>query len=330
MPAAADRILGPAPPQPAGRPLLVALAVAASVAVHGVALAAAIGWWGGPQTTAPEPFEVVMVTLTQPNRTAAPGSAIAGGPAPQPADRAGPPAVTMPVAEAAAPAVAAPLPFSAPAATDSPARPVPAPLPAKAMPAAPAPAPVQVAEVRPEAAAVERVETPEPVPARIAEPPRPVARPASPSAAPPAAPPAAVASREGAAKPAAASTETASPARGAGPASTPTSVAALSGLRDDEAGGSSPAEFSVGSAGNPAPDYPFRARQRGWEGRVVLRVAVDRSGHPVRIAVAESSGHGVLDTAAHQTVATWVFRPARRGGQPVAGETLVPVVFRLN
>lgn len=88
--------------------------------------------------------------------------------------------------------------------------------------------------------------------------------------------------------------------------------------------------FELGTAGNPAPDYPYRARQRGWEGRVVLRVAIDDRGRPVDIDIATSSGHGVLDRAAHQTVAGWTFRPATRDGRPVAGEAIVPIVFRLN
>lgn len=111
------------------------------------------------------------------------------------------------------------------------------------------------------------------------------------------------------------------------------SLAALTGgqeLEEGSRGGSRPAAFALGSAGNPAPDYPYRARQRGWQGRVVLRVEVDRQGRPIRIAIAQSSGHGVLDDAAHRTIATWTFRPATRGGQPVAGEAVVPVVFRLN
>jgi protein TonB len=90
------------------------------------------------------------------------------------------------------------------------------------------------------------------------------------------------------------------------------------------------ASFSLGSAGNPAPQYPRRARQRGWEGRVVLQVAVDPSGRPQTVRIAQSSGYRILDDAAHRTIAGWTFQPAVRGGRPVAGEAIVPVVFRLN
>jgi protein TonB len=43
--------------------------------------------------------------------------------------------------------------------------------------------------------------------------------------------------------------------------------------------------------------YPDSARQRGEEGRAVLRFAVDRSGRVVDFAVAQSSGYQDLDAS---------------------------------
>jgi protein TonB len=43
--------------------------------------------------------------------------------------------------------------------------------------------------------------------------------------------------------------------------------------------------------------YPDSARQRGEEGRAVLRFAVDRSGRVVDFAVAQSSGYADLDAS---------------------------------
>jgi protein TonB len=43
--------------------------------------------------------------------------------------------------------------------------------------------------------------------------------------------------------------------------------------------------------------YPDSARQRGEEGRAVLRFAVDRSGRVVDFAVAQSSGYPDLDAS---------------------------------
>ena len=46
--------------------------------------------------------------------------------------------------------------------------------------------------------------------------------------------------------------------------------------------------------------YPDSARQRGEEGRVVLRFAVDRGGRVVDFAVTQSSGYPDLDSSIEQ------------------------------
>lgn len=104
------------------------------------------------------------------------------------------------------------------------------------------------------------------------------------------------------------------------------------GTRQQAAAGhaaSSPAEID-GGAGNPAPRYPYFARERGWEGRVVLRVAVDSAGSPGDVAIGRSSGRDMLDRAAMAAVRKWRFRPASRAGRPVAGVVEVPISFRLR
>ena len=85
-----------------------------------------------------------------------------------------------------------------------------------------------------------------------------------------------------------------------------------------------------GGIANPPPRYPFSARRRGQEGRVVLRVEVDPAGHAADVVVAHSSGFSALDKAAADAVRRWRFQPARRGGAPVAGRIEVPIQFRLN
>jgi protein TonB len=87
--------------------------------------------------------------------------------------------------------------------------------------------------------------------------------------------------------------------------------------------------FAVGSGANPLPDYPYRARRLGQQGRVVLRVAVSPNGMPVEVEVARSSGHDNLDDAALDTVRQWRFTPAQIGGVAVAGTVEVPITFRL-
>jgi protein TonB len=77
--------------------------------------------------------------------------------------------------------------------------------------------------------------------------------------------------------------------------------------------------------------YPFLARRRGWEGKVVLRLRIDRRGHIDSTEVAESSGHGILDRAALEAVAKVALIPGaaeRLGGLGLYLE--LPVIYRLS
>ena len=79
-------------------------------------------------------------------------------------------------------------------------------------------------------------------------------------------------------------------------------------------------------AGNPSPRYPPLARQRGIEGRVLLRLTVNASGGVDAVSVAQSSGDASLDQEAKQTVARWRFRPPG----PAQAVAHVPIAFRLK
>ena len=81
---------------------------------------------------------------------------------------------------------------------------------------------------------------------------------------------------------------------------------------------------------NPAPRYPFEARQKGWDGTVTLKVRVDKDGKPLNIDIQQSSGHKVLDEAALKTVKTWNFRPAHFGNMTIESLVIVPVRFDLR
>lgn len=318
MPDTSERLHIRSMETPRRRPVLAAVAVAASIAAHGVAMAAVSGFWSDDTSTTARPIEVVMVALTRPSRLPVPSSTM-GAPVPPAAIKSvaaehppRPDAVAPPesvdtrisVQQAAIERWAEPTAMEMPKVAS-------APIVTRPVKTAP------LVTVSPQKAAVARPnENAEPAPG-ISRPPRPVGRPAATDLAP---------SDKKRASLAATGTPPTS-------ASTVSDLASLDGRSDArpalaEAG--RPAAFDLGSAGNPAPDYPIRARQRGWEGRVVLRVAVDDRGQPVAIDIATSSGHRVLDDAAHRTVARWVFQPATRGGQQVAGEAIVPVVFRLN
>jgi TonB family protein len=80
---------------------------------------------------------------------------------------------------------------------------------------------------------------------------------------------------------------------------------------------------------NPAPPYPRVARKRGWEGIVRLEVFVGKDGIPGSVGIQESSGHGVLDRAALQTVKKWKFSPARSGDMRFSSRITIPIQFAL-
>jgi len=64
-------------------------------------------------------------------------------------------------------------------------------------------------------------------------------------------------------------------------------------------------------------EYPRLAQERGYEGRVLLRVRVGVDGTVKEVVVQESSGHAILDDAAVRMARDWTFEPALREGAAV-------------
>jgi len=81
---------------------------------------------------------------------------------------------------------------------------------------------------------------------------------------------------------------------------------------------------------NPAPRYPFRARQNSWEGVVTVKIHVEKDGRPSETLVSQSSGYRVLDDEAVQTIKKWSFSPARSGNLALDSWIEIPVRFVLN
>ena len=81
---------------------------------------------------------------------------------------------------------------------------------------------------------------------------------------------------------------------------------------------------------NPKPAYPALAKRMGLEGTVRLKVLISREGSALKIEIAQSSGHEILDKAATEAVRNWRFTPAHQGDSPVDEWVQVPVVFRLK
>jgi len=86
----------------------------------------------------------------------------------------------------------------------------------------------------------------------------------------------------------------------------------------------------AGYLDNPEPVYPDVAMERGWEGKVLMKVHVLASGKPDSVSVIKSSGKDVLDNEAVRTVKQWSFAPAMRGKTPVDGWVTVPISFNLQ
>lgn len=93
---------------------------------------------------------------------------------------------------------------------------------------------------------------------------------------------------------------------------------------------SHPPRYRLGAHRTPLPDYPWGARRRGQEGRVVVRLFVDATGHPTQSTILVSSGVPDLDHAAQTTLMTWTLDPAIRLGAAVDAVVDVPIRFQLK
>ncbi len=78
------------------------------------------------------------------------------------------------------------------------------------------------------------------------------------------------------------------------------------------------------------PPYPRRARNQGWEGKVILQLHIDPQGRVESANVQQSSGYTLLDASALQTVQEWAFAPAKNGEFPIASTVNIPIKFDLT
>jgi len=91
-----------------------------------------------------------------------------------------------------------------------------------------------------------------------------------------------------------------------------------------------------GPSGPPAlqyeapPAYPAEAARDGIQGTVRVRAHVDTEGQVTAVEVVSSSGDSRLDEAARVAALAWRFRPATRGGRPVAAWVTRNVRFELT
>ncbi len=79
-----------------------------------------------------------------------------------------------------------------------------------------------------------------------------------------------------------------------------------------------------------ARHYPALLRDRGIEGRVVVRVKVDEDGRAAEVLVQGPSGWRLLDEAARQVAAACPYVAARRGDERLVAWIEYPVRFSLH
>ncbi|MBU0515036.1 MAG: TonB family protein [Proteobacteria bacterium] len=73
--------------------------------------------------------------------------------------------------------------------------------------------------------------------------------------------------------------------------------------------------------------YPEWARQRGWQGRVILKVLVTKDGRVGRVETVRRSAHDLLNRTAVRVARSLRFRPARKDGRPIQCWVRVPVKY---
>lgn len=81
---------------------------------------------------------------------------------------------------------------------------------------------------------------------------------------------------------------------------------------------------------NPPPAYPEIARQRGYEGVVLISAEIQADGRVGRAVVLQSSGFAILDQTAMNAVMNWKFEPAKKRGVPYKTWADLPIKFMLK
>jgi protein TonB len=77
------------------------------------------------------------------------------------------------------------------------------------------------------------------------------------------------------------------------------------------------------------PVYPMMARRFGREGKVVLKLTIDKDGNLLNVEVIDRAGYGFTE-AAVEAVKKSTFLPAKKDGKPIASRALLPIRFQLE
>ena len=78
------------------------------------------------------------------------------------------------------------------------------------------------------------------------------------------------------------------------------------------------------------PLYPLRARQRGTEGWVSVRLLVDEEGKVTDVSIIAAQPVGVFEESVRRCVRNWRFSPGLVAGQPVKAQVETTITFELE
>lgn len=93
--------------------------------------------------------------------------------------------------------------------------------------------------------------------------------------------------------------------------------------------------MAFGQVGSPRfihreiPKYPFMARKRGKEGKVVLKLTLDSQGQLLAVETVEANGFGFAE-AANAAIRMSTYAPAVRNGKAVSSQVIIPIKFILE
>lgn len=77
------------------------------------------------------------------------------------------------------------------------------------------------------------------------------------------------------------------------------------------------------------PVYPYRARERGTEGAVQIKMLINTDGTVGEVLILEARPKGVFEEAVLKAVPQWKFRPGKIDGEPVTAWVVTTVRFEL-
>ena len=76
--------------------------------------------------------------------------------------------------------------------------------------------------------------------------------------------------------------------------------------------------------------YPRGARDRGEEGRVLLKMVIDQHGQVATVRVVESSGHAELDIEAQRAIWRSAYQPYLENGKAISVAAQQHIIFKLK